>query len=291
MLPIRYYGATGLEVSALGLGAGRLGDPGLDETGVFAVLDQARESGIRLLDAAPSYGLSETRIGRWLKSRGTDMIVSTKLGYGVPGVEDWTGACISAGIDLALKRMNVERLDIAHLHSCPIDVLRHEDIVLALDAAKRQGKVCAIAYSGENEALAYAMRSGSFDGVMASLNLFDQRVLGTLQDWGGRGFIAKRPLGNAPWRHAAAPLGEYGETYWHRWQAMGLGDPGMDWAEMAIRFCVWQDGVTTAVVGTANAAHLRQCAQWVAHGPLPEGLADSLRKAFRSADRDWIGQI
>lgn len=291
MLPSSCYGRTGLQLSVLGLGTGSLGDPGLDEQGVFALLDQARELGVKLLDSAPSYEFSETRIGRWLKRRGADMVISTKLGYGVPGVEDWTGPCITGGVDLALTRLNVERLDIAHLHSCPLDILRRDDILLALDSAKRQGKIGAIAYSGENEALDHAMRGDRFDGVMASLNLFDQRVIERLTNWDGRGFIAKRPLGNAPWRHDAAPSGAYGETYWQRWRAMALGDPGMDWAEMAIRFAAWQPGVSAAVVGTANGTHLRQCAEWIARGPLPEAHVDMLRQAFRSADQGWIGQI
>ncbi len=291
-LPRRQYGRSGIVVSALGLGAGQIGDPALDERVVLDLLDTARAGGVNLIDTAPSYGVSEERLGRLLAHRRGEFVLSTKLGYGVPGIEDWTGPCIAAGIDQALRRLQIEKLDIAHLHSCPLHVLRRDDILQALEAAKAAGKVGAIAYSGENEALEFALACGRFDGVMASLNPFDQRVIdGTLPRLGGMGFFAKRPLANAPWRFAERPHGDYCEAYWLRWRAMVLPDPGMAWGEFASRFAVWQEGVSSAVFGTGSPAHLRELLEWVGRGPLPAELVERWRGAFRERDDGWIGQI
>ena len=293
MLPSRTYGHAALSVSALGLGAIQLGEPGVDETQVAALLDAALDAGITLIDTAPGYGQSEARLGAWL-ARHPDpgLVLSTKLGYGVAGIEDWTGACIAAGVEQALRRLHVERIAIAHLHSCPLDILRREEVIAALEAAKQAGKVGAIAYSGEGEALAYAVETGRFDGYMASLNFLDQRVIEqVLPRLGDRGFIAKRPLANSPWRFAEHPHGDYSEVYWLRWRKMALPDFGMPWGELAIRFAVWHEGVSSAVAGTAHAQHLREIVAWAERGPLPQALVETLRDAFRRHDQDWTGQV
>ena len=177
MIPTRLYGRSGLGVSALGLGAGQLGDARLSEAEAQSLLAAAVDGGVTLIDTAPSYGLSEQRIGRHLGARREAAVISTKLGYGVPGIPDWTGACITAGVDQALRVLRTDRIDIGHLHSCPWQTLAANEVIDALVAARDAGKLRAIAYSGENENLAYALGRPEFDGYMASLNLFDQRVI------------------------------------------------------------------------------------------------------------------
>lgn len=291
MIEQRPYGQTGLTASALGLGAGQLGDARLSESAAAALLAAAVDAGITLIDTAPSYGLSEQRIGRHLASRRDQVVLSTKLGYGVAGVENWTGPCITAGIEQALRVLRTDRIDIAHLHSCPRATLERGDVVDALERGKRDGKIRAMAYSGENDDLAYAVAMQRFDGFMASLNLCDQRVIDTtLPLLQGKGFIAKRPSANHPWRFEQAPVGDYCETYWHRWKAMDLSNHGLNWGELAIRFALSIPGVASAIVGTGSIAHLQQNLDWTAAGALDAELMDELRSRFREHDDDWSGQ-
>jgi aryl-alcohol dehydrogenase-like predicted oxidoreductase len=288
----RTYGRTDLSVSALGLGAGQLGDPRLDEAQAAELIATAIDGGITLVDTAPSYGLSEQRLGRHLGARREAVVLSTKLGYGVEGIADWTGPCITAGVEQALRVLRTDRLDIAHLHSCPWPVLAADEVTTALVAAREAGKVRAIAYSGENEDLAYALGRPEFDGYMASLNLFDQRVIdAALPRLAGRGFIAKRPVANHPWRFAERPLGDYCETYWARWQAMDLDAGGLDWGELALRFTLSIPGVSAAIVGTGRAEHLREAIGWAAEGALPAASVARWREAFEANDEGWTGQI
>lgn len=292
MIQQRPYGDTGLVVSALGLGAAQVGDPRLPESEAAALLAAAVDAGINLIDTAPSYGLSEQRIGRHLASRRNDIVLSTKLGYGVEGIDDWTGPCITAGIEQALRVLRTDRIDIAHLHSCPHATLARGDVVAALERAKRDGKIRAMAYSGENDDLAFALSMHRFDGFMASLNLCDQRVIDTtLPRLDGKGFIAKRPSANHPWRFAKAPVGDYCEPYWHRWKAMELSNRGMEWGELAIRFALSIPHVASAIVGTGSVAHLRQNIAWAEAGVLDAAAVDAWRIAFRARDDDWIGQV
>ncbi|HEX2689575.1 MAG TPA: aldo/keto reductase, partial [Kofleriaceae bacterium] len=82
-LAVRPFGRTGLRVPALGLGAGEIGAAELDEREVEALLRTAVELGVTLIDTARSYGLSEERIGRYLGPVRDQVVLSTKVGYGV----------------------------------------------------------------------------------------------------------------------------------------------------------------------------------------------------------------
>ena len=292
MIEQRPYGQTGLTVSALGLGAAQVGDARISEAEAAALLAATVDAGITLIDTAPSYGLSEQRIGRHLASRRNQIVLSTKLGYGVAGIEDWTGPCITAGVDQALRVLRTDRIDIAHLHSCPRATLERGEVVDSLERAKLAGKIRAMAYSGENDDLAYALAMQRFDGFMASLNICDQRVIdATLPSLQGKGFIAKRPSANHPWRFDQAPVGDYCEPYWHRWRAMGLSSHGLDWGELAIRFALSIPGVASAIVGTGSLTHLQQNLVWAAAGELDASMVKELRSSFRQHDDDWSGQI
>lgn len=291
-MQLRAYGHTGLSVSALGLGAGQLGDARLSEGEAEALIHTALDGGVTLIDTAPSYGSSEQRLGRFLGTRRDQAVLSTKLGYGVEGIADWTGPCITAGVEQALRVLRTDRIDIAHLHSCPWQVLAADEVIAALVAARDAGKLRAIAYSGENENLAYALGRPEFDGYMASLNLFDQRVIAdALPRLGGRGFIAKRPVANHPWRFDRQPAGDYCEAYWLRWQAMGLDDGGREWGETALRFTLSIPGVSSAIVGTGRPAHLREAMAWAQAGALDAAEVARWQARFRACDSGWDGQI
>jgi aryl-alcohol dehydrogenase-like predicted oxidoreductase len=292
-LSARPFGRTGLSVSPLGLGAGELGDGALDDRDVEDLLHSAVELGITLIDTARSYGLSEERIGRFVATRRDRVVLSTKVGYGVDGVPDWTAACIRLGIDQALVRMATDRIEIVHLHSCPVDVLERGDVVTALHDARRAGKIRCAAYSGDNEALEWAMASGHFDSLQLSWNLCDQRAAAVIDraDRAGLGVIAKRPLANAPWRFAARPVGHEAELYWERWQALGLDRGALPWDELAARFAAHAAGVSAAIIGTRQIVHLRHNAELVARGALPVPVVNAIRARFQAVGSDWPARI
>ena len=290
----RAYGNSGRQVSILGLGAGQVGDASLDEAQAGELLNAALDLGVSLIDTARGYGLSEERIGRHIAHRRHEYLLSTKVGYGIPGHEDWTAGVIEAGVDRALELLRTDHIDIVHLHSCELPTLQAGEVVEALLRVRTKGKIGTAAYSGENEALAWAVASGSFGGVECSVNLFDQASLqATLPQAASRGLgvIAKRPLGNAPWRFAQKPAGHYAETYWQRMQMLGIDTAGMAWDELALRFTAFQPEVSCAIVGTASVAHLRNNVALLARGPLPTGQALSLRQAFIAAGAGWRGEV
>lgn len=289
----RDFGTTGLRVSALGLGAGQIGDERLPEQAVERLLHAVLDMGINLIDTARGYGLSEERIGRYLAKRRSEYVLSTKVGYGIAGVQDWTYDCVVQGVEAALKRLNTDYIDIVHLHSCPQSILEQGDVILALEKAAQDGKVRVIGYAGDNEPLAYSVHAGRFGSIITSLNLCDQRVIDyPLPEAKQRsmGVIAKRPIANAPWRFTERPIGHYGEVYWERWHTMNL-DLEMDWQAIALRFAAFTYGVDSCIVGTTSLEHLQANVVILEDGPLDSAMVDTLRATFRQHDNQWVGQV
>ncbi len=141
---MRAFGDTGLTVSALGFGAGHVGSPDQDEQTIGRLLNEVVDAGITLIDTARGYGLSEERIGRHLSHRRDEIVISTKVGYDIPGHEDWRGPTITAGVEAALQRLQTDYLDIVHLHSCPLDVLQRGEVTEALQRAVERARCASL---------------------------------------------------------------------------------------------------------------------------------------------------
>lgn len=290
----RIFGKNFFSVSALGFGAGHIGGTNMTEDEVGTLINRAVDLGVTLIDTARGYNLSEERIGRHLSWRRKDFILSTKVGYGIDGFQDWTYDCVCAGIEAALRNMQTDYIDIVHLHSCSQEILERGEVISALEKAKTEGKIRALAYSGENDALLFAINSNRFDSIETSINICDQRGLNRqikIAQEKNFGVIAKRPIANAPWRFIDRPHGNYAEEYWHRWKTMALNNFGMEWQELAIRFTAFLPGVHSSIIGTSNIQHLHYNVELVEKGPLPKEISEHIHNAFQKYDEQWIGQV
>jgi aryl-alcohol dehydrogenase-like predicted oxidoreductase len=288
------FGTTGLTVSRVGLGCGGLGETRVSNADAERLVLGAVDLGVTFFDAARSYGLAEERLGRILASRRDDVVLSTKGGYGVEGVEDWTPAVVTRGIDEACARLRTDRIDVFHLHSCPVDVALRDGLLDALARAREAGKLRVAAYSGDNDALAWAVGSTAFAAVQCSVNVFDQAALrDSVPRAAGRGMgvVAKRPLGNAPWRFAERPAGQDAEVTWERMHALALDPAGMGWDELAVRFAAFAPGVACAVMGTTSLAHLRDAVAHVAKGGLAEEVKAGIAGRYEAVGREWAGRV
>ena len=86
----RTLGSTGIECSRIGWGAFKIGRdqstkfpedysiPSEDDS--VRIIHEMIDLGINLIDTAPSYGLSEARLGKALEGRRDDVVLSTKIG-------------------------------------------------------------------------------------------------------------------------------------------------------------------------------------------------------------------
>jgi len=290
----RKFGNTGLEISTLGFGAMHLGNARVDDATADRMLNEVLDLGINLIDTARSYGQSERRIGQFISHRRSEFILSTKVGYDVQWQPDWTYEAVTGGIEQALKLMKTETIDIVHLHSCSLEILRKGDVIRGLEKQKKEGKVRFIAYSGENEALKYAVSTGRFDSIQASVNICDQRIIDDLLPEAIQrdlGVIAKRPIANAPWRHSSPPVGHNSVEYWHRLKKMSIDPHGMDWLELALRFTAFTKGVSTFIAGTSSTDHLKENLRALEKGPLAPDIIQHIRSEFQKNDDNWLGLI
>lgn len=286
----RALGNTGLNVTPLGFGAMHLNDRRVSEAEAGRLLNEVLDLGVNLIDTARGYGLSEERIGRHLAHRRQEFVLSTKVGYGIAGVPDWTYACIVAGVEAALTRLRCDYLDIVHLHSCPLPVLQQGEVIRALEDCERSGKLRVLAYSGDNAELDWSIQSGRFGAVQTSISICDQQSIPQrLKELAARGLgvIAKRPLAGSVWHSSAHPEGSCEAHYWERWQTMQLDPQGLDWNELALRFSAHLPGVASCIVGTGKLAHFRRNIEILAQGPLDAPLQQHIQAAFARHGGAW----
>ncbi|MCK1480516.1 aldo/keto reductase [Bradyrhizobium sp. 197] len=172
-MEIRNLGASGLRVSAVGLGCNNFGQRTDLETS-RKVIHRALDLGITLFDTADVYsnmGGSENVLGAVLGDRRKDIVLATK--YSKPMAEDGTkqGASrryIMEAVDASLKRLKTDYIDLYQQHDCdPLTPI--EESLRALDDLVRQGKVRYIGNSNfpawrvaEAEYVARAMNVSRF---------------------------------------------------------------------------------------------------------------------------------
>ena len=114
-MPLRRCGASGLFLSAIGLGLYKINQtPDADQ-----FLDRAMELGVTHWDTAGGYfeGESERTIGKWFASRGPEkrdkVILSTKWAGPTGGGR----GAIRKAVDASLRRLQTDYLDIFMLHN------------------------------------------------------------------------------------------------------------------------------------------------------------------------------
>lgn len=286
----RAFGQTGLWVTVLGFGAMHLNDERTSEDYAERLLNEVLDAGINLIDTARGYGLSEDRIGRHIAHRRSEYVLSTKVGYAIPGFTDWTYDCIVAGVEAACQRMNTDVIDIVHLHSCPLKTLEHGEVVRALEDCQASGKLRVAAYSGDNADLRWAVDSGRFGSVQTSVSVFDQTNLKQHVPHAqlrGLGVIAKRPLAGAVWRFMDRPVDAAECAYWDRFHAMGIDTKGLEWDELALRFSAFAPGVTSAIVGTSKSENFHRNLDIVKRGPLDEATQALITQTFAACNDGW----
>ncbi len=149
----RTLGRSGLIVSTVGLGCnnfGRAGTATADQAGTNAVVHAAVHGGITLFDTADIYGaergLSETLMGEALRGRRDDVVLATKFGMDMNGVNgpDWgvrgSRRYIRRAIEGSLRRLQTDWIDLYQLHQ-PDPLTPIEETLGALDELVTEGKV------------------------------------------------------------------------------------------------------------------------------------------------------
>ena len=239
----RPLGTTGIEVSPLGLGTVKFGrNAGVDyprqyklpsDGRIADLLAAAQREGVNLLDTAPAYGSSETRIGEAIEGHRDDWILCTKAGEAFDGVVShyvFSEYAVLKSVEGSLARLRTDRLDILLLHSDgrKVDEIERAGGFRALAKLKREAVVRSVGFSGKSPQDATAAMPGS-DVLMCTINNIYRDEVGIARKAAdlGAGVLVKKPL------------------------ARGFHGDSETIAETGILV-----GVTSVVVGTLSPDHL-----------------------------------
>jgi aryl-alcohol dehydrogenase-like predicted oxidoreductase len=191
----RRLGRSGLVVSAIGLGCNNLGRPGAateSQEGSDRVVGAALDAGITLFDVADTYGatpgLAEERLGRALGSRRTDIVLATKFGMDMGGVNGpdfgarGSRRYLRTSVEASLRRLGTDWIDLYQFHT-PDPATPVDETLSALDDLVREGKVRYVGHSNragwqiaEAEYVARALGTERFVSAQNHYNLTDRRA-------------------------------------------------------------------------------------------------------------------
>lgn len=176
-IPMRSFGNTGVQVSALGFGGYHLG---LVKSRRVAIrlTQMAIDAGITFLDNAWEYhdGESEKRMGEALKGRRDRVFLMTKV-----CTHGRDAKVAMRQLEESLRRLGTDYLDLWQVHECVYDSdpglhYARGGVIEALELATRQGKVRFVGFTGHKSPSIHLemLRGGyPFDSCQLPLNAFD----------------------------------------------------------------------------------------------------------------------
>ncbi len=179
----RKLGKTNFNISEISLGTwqvgGKWGSPFNDKS-ADELINTAIDNGVNFIDTADVYenGLSETAVGRVVRSRSERIYVATKCGRFInPHVsEGYQPKVLQKYIEDSLKRMNLETIDLIQLHCPPTEVFYRPEIFELFDRLKEQGKILNLGVSVEKvEEALKAIEYSNVTTIQIIFNLFRQR--------------------------------------------------------------------------------------------------------------------
>ncbi|MGH3425101.1 MAG: aldo/keto reductase [Nocardioidaceae bacterium] len=149
MSEMRYrpLGSSGLMVSVVGVGCNAFGSR-IDADRTQSVVDAAIDAGITLFDTSDTYGLgaSEEVLGKALGTRRDDVVVATKFGMDMRGVNgpDWGARAsrryVRRAVEGSLRRLGTDHIDLYQLHT-PDFTTPIEETLEAMSELVTEGKV------------------------------------------------------------------------------------------------------------------------------------------------------
>jgi aryl-alcohol dehydrogenase-like predicted oxidoreductase len=207
----RKLGASGLEVSALGLGCMGMSfsyGPPKDKKEMTALLRTAVERGITFFDTAEVYGpfTNEELVGEALAPFRSKVVIATKFGFDLSGLDARPGAApvnsrpevIKKAVEGSLKRLKTDVIDLLYQHRVDPNV-PIEEVAGAVKELIQAGKV---KHFGMSEAGVKTIRRAHavqpVTALQSEYSLWfrkpEEEVIPALEEL-GIGFVPYSPLG------------------------------------------------------------------------------------------------
>lgn len=245
---------TGVAVSPLGLGTVKLGrDKAVkypagfkipDDKQALDLLSLAWDLGINLIDTAPAYGHSESRLGQLLPQLPHDWVIATKAGeYFDPvsgeSLYDFSPASITRSVENSLRQLRREVLDIVLIHSDGNDqqIIEQDGTLDTLNELKQRGLIRAAGMSSKTvEGGLLALEHSDLAMVMHNLHYQDEQAVLDEAARKNKGIFIKKALGSG-----------------HMTQA----SENLDIVQANFDFIFREPAVSSVIIGTINPAHLK----------------------------------
>lgn len=310
----RKLGNTGLLVSEIGFGAWGIGGvikdaraygPTDDKVSLLA-LRKAFDVGITFYDTAALYGYghSEKLIGEVIKGVRQRVIISSKVGYkNFKGEQDFSPAYIRESLELSLKRLQTDYIDVYQLHDLPLELLESDASILeTMESLKREGKIRAVGISVRSpEDSLIAIKQFGFKTIQVNFNMVDQRALeiGLFDKCAelGVGVIARTPLCfgfltgkyTANDKYAAADhRSRWNPEQIERWAnayklfaSELVENKKQTNAQIALRFCLSYTAVSTTIPGMLTEEHVEENALSSELGPFSAVILERFNKIYQ----------
>lgn len=227
----RRLGRSSLLVPELALGTGTFGATAgeVNQTEAVRMVHHALDHGLTLIDTAPWYGdkVAEEYTGLALATRPrASYLITTKVclaWHGNDALRDCSRAGVLHSFEASLRRLQVDRVDILHLHDPIAENYRQlvTETYPTLLELRRQGSVQALSVgTGSLSILEQLARDLELDCVMIAgrYTLLDQTALNLLEELARRGIgvlsagmfnsgiLATGAVENASYDYHDAPL-------------------------------------------------------------------------------------
>ena len=280
----RPLGRTGIKVSPYALGtlmfATAIGNPDPDDS--VRIIHKALDAGINFLDTADAYGDSEEVVGKALKGRRDNVVLTTKVSRPTgtdPNQQGMSRRWITTAVENSLRRLHTDHIDLYQIHRINEDTDIEETLSVLSDLI-HSGKVRAIGASNMPasnivEAQWVAQRRGlqRFRTEQPPYSILNRGIerevlpvcqrygMGTLV-WGplGQGMLTGRVRKGQDNQLRRASLFKH-LTDERRIDVVEQLVPlaqeaGLPMTHLAMAFAIAHPGVTSAIVGPRTMSHL-----------------------------------
>lgn len=319
----RPLGDHGLRATEVGLGCWQIGGgwgaPWSDDT-AQEILSAAYETGVRFFDTADGYGdgESELSLGRFLRSH-SDIVIATKLGRsGGLYPDNYSEEGLRAATLKSMERLGVDRIDLTQLHCVPPEVLRQGHVFDWLRRQRDQGLIGAFGASVETVEEGFVcLEQEGLTSLQVIFNIFRQKPAEELLPAAkekGVGVIVRLPLASGLLTGKLSKATVFGEgdhrNFNRDGQSFNVGETfagirfergvelseelrgyvpeGMAMAQMALRWILDHDAVSSVIPGASSPRQAMSNAVAAELAPLPQALHTRLREFYEQKVRAEI---
>jgi aryl-alcohol dehydrogenase-like predicted oxidoreductase len=317
----RSFGKTGLKVSEIGFGCGRVGGLllGDDMAAKRLAIRKALDQGINWFDTAEQYG-TEGALGALLREAGADPNVSTKISLD-PSAPDLAGH-LEAKARAGLARLGRDQITVLQIHN-RIDDAGGDGALTAdqmlgpvlegLERMRAAGATRFVGFTalGETATILKAIGSGRFDSVQVYYNLVNPSAARPMPPaWHGQSFTGimdaarARQMGVLAIRildggiiatdNRAKPVSMMARDTSEAIEADRtakvlalLGEGLGPRPQIGVRFALACPDVSIALVGIGDPAHVDAAVAASTMGPLP---GDAIARLEPLYERDFASE-